>query len=78
MESEEDPLKVKFILSSLEFEKLKYYEKKYRELTLLVDKLKLENSQFQQVGSGNFVIEPNALDHYKLWFYKSIQIQISL
>jgi|LakMenE18May11ns_1017448.scaffolds.fasta_scaffold9749403_1 hypothetical protein len=62
MESEEDPLKVKFILSSLEFEKLKYYEKKYRELTLLVDKLKLENSQFQQVGSGNFVIEPNALD----------------
>jgi hypothetical protein len=62
MESDEDPLLTKFLISSLEFEKLKYYETKYRELTLLVEKLKLENSQFQQVGSGNFVIEPNALD----------------
>jgi hypothetical protein len=62
MESDEDPLLTKFLISSLEFEKLKYYETKYPELTLLVEKLKLENSQIQQVGSGNFVILSNALD----------------
>ena len=29
-----------------------------------MDNLKLKNYQIKQVKSGNFVIEPNALDHY--------------
>ncbi len=60
MESEEDPLLTKFLISSLEYEKLKYFETKYRELTLLVEKLKLENSE--QTGRGNYVVESNSLN----------------
>ena len=60
MESEDDPLLTKFLISSLEFERLKYYETKYRELTLLVEELQLKSTE--QSGSGEFVIEPNSLN----------------
>jgi hypothetical protein len=59
MESDEDPLLVKFLISSLEFEKLKYYETKYHELTKEVENLK---SQKTQLGLGNFVVDQNSLD----------------
>ena len=60
MESEDDPLLTKFLISSLEFERLKYYDTKYRELTLLVEELQLKSTE--QSGSGEFVIEPNSLN----------------
>lgn len=56
MESDEDPLRVKFVVSSLEFERFKYYEKKCQELSEELEKLKLKNSE--QVGGGKYVVEP--------------------
>ena len=59
MESDEDPILVKFLISSLEFEKLKYYEAKYHEISKEVESLK---SQKIQLGQGNFVVDQNSLD----------------
>lgn len=55
MESDDDPLLVKYLISSLEFEKLKYYEAKCHELTVEIEKLKQNNSD--QVGGGNYVVK---------------------
>lgn len=63
MESDEDPLLVKFVVSSLEFEKLKYFESKCHQLTSELDKLKLKNSE--QVGGGQYIIESNSTDSLK-------------
>lgn len=60
MESDEDPLLVKYLISSLEFEKLKYYEARCRELTSELEQLKLHNSK--QVGSGNFIVPADSLN----------------
>ncbi len=60
MESDEDPLLVKFLISSLEFEKLKYYETKCHELTAEIEKLK--QNQLDQIGGGRYIVESNAND----------------
>lgn len=60
MESDEDPLLVKFLISSLEFEKLKYYESKCKELTAELDNLKTQ--KLEQIGGGNYVVQPSAFD----------------
>ncbi len=54
MESEEDPLIVKYLVSSLEYDKLKYFETKCAELTKEIEQLKLSMSE--QIGSGECVV----------------------
>ncbi len=60
MESDEDPLLVKFLISSLEFEKLKYYESKCHELSAELEKFKLNNAE--QADGGKYVVGPNVID----------------
>ncbi len=71
MESDEDPLLVKFLISSLEFEKLKYYESKCQQLSAELEKLKLDKSE--QVGGGKFVVESNAIDSLETPALKEIK-----
>ena len=70
MESDDDPLLVKFLISSLEFEKLKYFETKCSELSAELEKLKLHNSE--QLGGGNYVVESNSTDSLKTATLKEV------
>jgi hypothetical protein len=70
MESDEDPLLVKFLITSLEFEKLKYYESKYHALTKEVENLK---SQITHLGLGNFVVVQNNSDQIETRPLKEVE-----
>lgn len=56
MESAEDPLLVKYLISSLEFNRFQYFEAKCEELSKELENLKLQQSQ--QTGTGEYVIVP--------------------
>jgi len=55
MESDDDPLLIKFIVSSLEYERLKYFESKCSDLSAELEKLKSQ-IKTNQIGEGNYIV----------------------
>lgn len=70
MENGEDPLLVKYLISSFEFEKLKYFEAKCAELSKEIEKLKLEKLQ---TGKGECVVIPPNHDSIETPVMKKLQ-----